>query len=250
MWKTLMLVSFVGLCFISCDLQKERTAQLKAKVDSLSVELQANQNAMQTLQEVGVLMDSIDATRFVLKTRMVEGTSFNDYTERMVDINKYVKEAHDRIVSLEEKVRSMSGSTSSYSGTIKRLKGDLEKRMLELAELKETVAKYRNENDNLIQTVTLQEAELADKLDQLKNKETDVVRLQNEVSDLLVKSKFDEAESYYARAVAVEETARRTHLAPRKKKNTRKEALELYKLAVFYGKEEAQVKVTELEEKI
>ena len=53
-----------------------------------------------------------------------------------------------------------------------------------------------------------------------------------------------------ARAQAVEEAANRTKLAPRKKKDTYKEALELYKKSVSLGKAEAQAKVDELEKKL
>jgi len=42
----------------------------------------------------------------------------------------------------------------------------------------------------------------------------------------------------------VEEAANRTKLAPRKKKETYKEAIELYKKALSMGKTEAQAKLT------
>jgi hypothetical protein len=59
-----------------------------------------------------------------------------------------------------------------------------------------------------------------------------------------------EADSYFMRAQAVEEAANRTKLAPKKKKDTLKEAIELYKKALSLGKTEAQDKITELEKKI
>jgi hypothetical protein len=48
----------------------------------------------------------------------------------------------------------------------------------------------------------------------------------------------------------VEEAANRTKLAPRKKKETLKEAIELYKKALSLGKQEAQARIAELEKKI
>jgi hypothetical protein len=48
----------------------------------------------------------------------------------------------------------------------------------------------------------------------------------------------------------VEEAANRTKLAPRKKKETYKEAIELYKKALSMGKQEAQDKITALEKKV
>jgi hypothetical protein len=61
---------------------------------------------------------------------------------------------------------------------------------------------------------------------------------------------MNEADSYFARATAVEEAANRTKLAPRKKKETYKEAIELYKKALSMGKQEAQDKITALEKKV
>ena len=130
---------------------------------------------------------------------------------------------------------------------IKKLKHDLETRNQELAAFQEQVEKYRNQNSNLVQTVGLQSAEITDKLGQIEVKQQEIAKLETQVKDLLEVSKIDEAESYFARARAVEESANRTRFAPRKKRETRKEALELYKLAVFYGKEEAKEKVSELE---
>ena len=49
---------------------------------------------------------------------------------------------------------------------------------------------------------------------------------------------------------AVEEAARRTKLAPRKKKQTLMEALELYEQALVRGKEEARSKVDELKRRL
>jgi chromosome segregation ATPase len=238
----------VGMLF-SCN-KKNEVAELLKKLDSLNVELQTNQNTMQTLQEVGILIDSIDASRDVLRTRMLEGTSLEDYTTRLYDINNYVKDANKRIATLEDRVKSLNGSNSSFTGTLKRLKGELEKRNNELTLLQETVTQYRNENDNLKQTVNLQETEIADKLEQLKTKQLEIIKLDKDISELTSQSEMAEAETYYILASAIEETANRTHFAPRKKKETRKEALEMYRLAANRGIDKAQAKIEELEKKM
>jgi hypothetical protein len=66
----------------------------------------------------------------------------------------------------------------------------------------------------------------------------------------MVQSKLSEADSYYARAEAVEEAANRTKLAPRKKKETLKEAIELYKKAQSLGNTKAQAKIDELTKRV
>jgi hypothetical protein len=51
----------------------------------------------------------------------------------------------------------------------------------------------------------------------------------------------------YAQGQALEIAAARTKLAPRKKKETQREALELYKQSYSLGKQEAKFKIDELE---
>lgn len=250
MWrKTVFLLSLVGV-FYGCDMRKGERVRLQTKVDSLSAELETTHKAVSTLHDVAALMDSIDAHRNALRTSMVEGTSFDDYTSRMKEINQFVKQAQERIAFLENRVKSLKSSSSSYAGTIEKLKHDLNARNEELAAMQAQVDKYRNENDNLVQTVNLQKSEIADKLNQLQSKSGTIDTLERRVNDMIAESKIDEAEAYYLRAQAVEETANRTRFAPKKKRNTRKEALELYKLAASFGKGEAESKIRELEKEI
>jgi len=65
----------------------------------------------------------------------------------------------------------------------------------------------------------------------------------------MVQYKVDGAEAYFVHVQTVEEAARRTKFASRKKKRTQKETLELYKMALFLGKEDAQPKIAALEKK-
>jgi hypothetical protein len=96
----------------------------------------------------------------------------------------------------------------------------------------------------------LQEAELTDKEAQIAAKEQELALIEARIQELMVQSKMTEADAYYARAQAVEEAANRTKLAPRKKKDTLKEALELYKKAQSLGNDQAAAKIAELEKKV
>jgi phosphoglycerate dehydrogenase-like enzyme len=58
------------------------------------------------------------------------------------------------------------------------------------------------------------------------------------------------ANLYFAQAEALEKAANRTHFAARKKKETRREALELYRLSLSMGNMKAQNKIDELEKKL
>lgn len=247
MVKKFLFVASMGAVMMSCGGNSEK---LQLQVDSLKNELQTSQQFATTLQEVGVLMDSIDASRQLLRVNMVEGTTYDDYKSRMKDINNYVKDTQGKISDLEKTLKKSKSNNNVLSSTIKKLKADLEERNKEIAALNEQVDQLKNENQNLITTVGLQEAELTDKEAQIAAKQQELALIEARIQEMMVQSKMSEADSYFARGQAVEEAANRTKLAPRKKKDTYKEAIELYKKALSLGKEEAQAKITALEKKI
>jgi uncharacterized protein YhaN len=247
MFKKLLLVLIVGTLMMGCDKGSEK---LQTQIDSLRQELQTSQEFAQTLQEVGVMMDSIDANRQLLRVNMVEGTTYEDYSSRMKDINNYVKDTQRKIEDLEKSLKKSKGATNSYAATIKKLKADLESKNAEILQLQEQVDRYRNENENLVSTVTLQSKEIDDQEAELQAKRQELALIESRIQELMVQGKVNEADQYFARAQAIELAATRTKLAPRKKKETYKEAIELYKKALSLGKAEAQTKIDELEKKI
>lgn len=248
MLKRFFIVLSMAGVLVSCD-QREKQ-KLTAKVDSLNSELIASAEAAKTLQEVGTLLDSVDASRQLLRTNMVEGTSYDEYISRMHDINDYVKETQRKLAELEKSARSSKSASSQYAGTIKKLKRDLEKTSKEMVALQELVNDYRSKNDNLVVTVGQRDAEIAEKAEMIRVKEQELSTIETQVKEIMAQSKVNEADAYFRQAQAVEETAKRTKFAPRKKKRTRQEALELYKMALFLGKEEAQPRIAALEQKL
>lgn len=224
--------------------------KLQSQVDSLKFELQTTQELAQTLTDVGVLMDSIDASRQLLRVNMVEGTTYDDYSSRMKDINNYVKDTQSKIEDLEKALKKSKGSSNAFSATLKKLKADLEERSKEITNLQGQVEQLSNENRNLITTTELQEAELSDKEAQIEAKGQELALIEARVQEIMIQSKMSEADSYYARGEAVEEAANRTKLAPKKKKETLKEALELYKKAQSLGNANAQAKIVLLEKRV
>ena len=109
--KKLLLVILVATLATGCG--KEEKAELQSKVDSLTVALESSQRMTQTLEDVGVLMDSIDANRQLLRINMVEGTTYDNYTSRMKDLNNYVRDTEKKIADLEKQLKkSKSGANS------------------------------------------------------------------------------------------------------------------------------------------
>ncbi|HRI80426.1 MAG TPA: hypothetical protein PLR06_12905, partial [Cyclobacteriaceae bacterium] len=200
-YKMLIVLSVAGF-MIGCGPHSKDSA--RATIDSLTHVLKTNQALSETMEEVGVLIDSIDANRNVLRARMVEGTTYDSYVARMRDINQYVKKSKQKIDALEKTARR--ANSGAYTAAIKRLKADLETRDHEIAALSEQVNQYRLQNEDLVKTVSLREEEIREKMDQIKSNQEESARLHDQISQLMVKSKLDEGESYFARANAVEET--------------------------------------------
>ena len=237
----ILSVSIAAL-MMNCD-SKER-AQLQHRVDSLSAELQASKQVEATMSEIGVLIDTIDANRQALRTEMVEGTSYSDYIKRLKDINNHITETKNKVTELEKNVKS---AKSSSAVALKRLKSDIELRSQEVLALQSEIENMRAENRKLASDITVKDSTLTSREEVIKLREQDITSLESLVKDINEQTKVKVANLYYAQAQALETAAQRTHFAPKKKKETKREALELYKLSLSLGKTEAEARIAELE---
>jgi chromosome segregation ATPase len=137
MTRNLVFALPLAALVFGCD-TKEKD-QLRTQVDSLKVELETSQKMANTLTEVGVLMDSIDASRQLLRVNMVEGTTYDDYTSRMKDINGYVRDTQKKIDDLEKTVTASNSKNNANAKLLKKLKADLENKTQEIVQLQEQV---------------------------------------------------------------------------------------------------------------
>ncbi len=229
----------------SCD-SKEK-AVLQHRVDSLNVQLNISKDAERNLNEVGILIDSIDASRKTLQVKMVEGASYGDHVARLKNINLYVQQTEAKLAQLE---KSSKNSSKASNSSIRRLKADLAKRSEEILELELKLAKEHDQNLMLWAKLNSKDSILSIKDEMIKVNERDIVSLEKLFNDTQADNKLEVANLYFAQAQALETAANRTHFAPRKKKDTRREALELYRLSLSLGKMEAQGKIDELEKKL
>lgn len=248
--KNLFLAVSLVAVMGACDMRREEMSKLNKQVDSLKVALENNEKISQALQDVGTMIDSIDRNRHLLHTRMIEGTPLEDFRSSMRDINNYVKETEKKISALENRLSTATASRRQYALAVQKMKEELQARNSELTALQEKVTEFQNQNTNLVHTVDLQRAEIEDKLAQIEAKKAETTKLEDQVTQLIAQSKLDQAEFYFTKGEILEETARRTHFAPKKRKNTTKQALDMYQLAVVCGKEEAVAKVEQLKKKL
>jgi hypothetical protein len=70
------------------------------------------------------------------------------------------------------------------------------------------------------------------------------------IQELTSKLQITEADAMFAQAQALELAAKRTRLAPRKKRETYNQALDLYTKALQAGHPQAQVKINDLKKRV
>jgi hypothetical protein len=244
MKKYILLISVAASLF-SCG--KKEKAQLQIKIDSLSVALSESKKTEVAMNEVGVMLDSIDASRHLLHAKIVEGISYADYVNRLKDINTQIKDSQVKLANLE---KSLANAKSASLITVRRLKNDLDLKSKEIVALQMDVVTLREKNNHLVTTVSQKDSIVSSRDEVIKLKNANVASLQDQAQEANEQNRIKVAGLYFAEAQALEVAANRTHFAPHKKKETRKEALELYKLSFSLGNVDAQNKILELEKKI
>ncbi|NJN24825.1 MAG: hypothetical protein HC819_01950 [Cyclobacteriaceae bacterium] len=249
MKQSIVLLFAAILVAFSCVSKKEND-QVVMENEELKAELARAQLAVSTLEEVGTLMDSIDKARNALKLELEAGTNYDDYLQRMNDINNYVSDTEAKIASLEQELNKSSSNNQSYIKTINKLKADLADKSNELTELQTTVENYKQENTDLLNTVDLKTTQIADLESNIAMKMEELNLIENRIQELMKKSQMSEADANYALGEALEEAAKRTKLAPKKKKETLQEALDYYQKSLDLGRQDAQAKIDELKEKV
>ena len=89
----LLLITILVLA--GCN--SKEVARLQLENDSLRSELSSRYNVLTSLKDVRGLLDSIDANRNSLRTNLSEGTSYQEFTTRLKDINEFVKMSEEKI---------------------------------------------------------------------------------------------------------------------------------------------------------
>jgi chromosome segregation ATPase len=245
MLKNIILGLSVAALLASCNVKENK--MLKAKIDSLNVELQASEKTAQMLQEVGVMLDSIETNRQMLRSGVVEGTQYTDYAGRLNNLNAYIKETQGKLTELEQSLKKSKASSGTYMSMVTKLKADLETSTQQIAALQQEVETVRGENQTLARHVSQRDSLITVNTDVIKVREQDIATLEGKVEEINKNAINTQADMYFAQGQALELAAHRTQFAPRKKKETKREALELYKRAYSLGKEDAKPRIDELE---
>jgi len=243
--KAYIIAIALGATLFGCDTKEK--AQLRLKVDSLHDALIESKKTEVALNEVGVILDSIDFNRHILHVKFVEGISYAEYVNRLKEINTHIKDSQAKIIELE---KSLKGSKATSSATIHRLKAELEMKSKEIVALQLDVIALRDKNGSLSASLSQKDSMISSQKEVIKLKSDNVSALEAVGQDVADQNRIKVSGLYFDQAQALETAANRTKFAPRKKKETRREALELYRLSYSLGNADAKVKIQELEKKL
>ncbi|MTI39580.1 hypothetical protein [Fulvivirga lutimaris] len=243
--KKLFILPVLILAFASCNTKQLETenAALKAAMDSLNIQIENDKVVGEQLAKVSALMDSIDKERNSLRINLETGIKSDDYEARMKSIQKYLKDTRKKLADMEK-------NNTSYSSLIKKLQKELTSKNSEITKLQNQVAMFQEENQGLISKVNLQSVEIEEKSQMIMIKEQELALIEAKMQELMIKAEVSEADAFFARGEAMELAAARTKLAPKKRKETYQEAIELYKKSQALGNTFAQAKIEVLQKKI
>lgn len=243
--KKLFILPVLILAFASCNTKQLETenAALKAAMDSLNIQIENDKVVGEQLAKVSALMDSIDKERNSLRINLETGIKSEDYETRMKGIQQYLKDTRKQLSDMEK-------NNTSYSALVRKLQKELVSKNTEITNLQNQVALFQEENQGLISKVNLQSVEIEDKNEMIMIKEQELALIEAKMQELMIKAEVSEADAFFARGEAMELAADRTKLAPKKRKETYQEALELYKKSQSLGNTFAQAKIEALQKKI
>ena len=243
----LSIIVFAPILFLlsSCGNKlKTENEQLTNRVDSLSTKLNFANEAMDALASVGATLDSVEDVHEIIRIELTEGSiSREDYSQRILLLNNLLLNAEATISNFEE-------ANSQAHAIIQKLRFDLEEQTKTVVFLESVLETSRENNISLKKAIVRQGDEIEDLEKLIEEKKQELALVEAQVQNMKFEATKSEAEAYYARAQAYEETANRTKLAPKKKKETLQQALELYRKSEELGLEKAAEKVEELEGKI
>lgn len=226
--------------------QTKENTMLKGKVDSLNTVVLENEKTLSLLGEVGTMLDSIEANRVFLRAGVLESNNPNSYIDRLKSVNAYISSTQAKIKELEATIKKNSG----YASMVAKLNVELTGAKEQIAILQADLETVNQKNTLLTQTLVQKDSMLVASSEVVKAKEQNIASLETKVEETNKSSVSAQADLYFAQGQALELAAARTKFTPRKKKETQREALELYKRAYSLGKTDSKQKIEALEKEL
>jgi hypothetical protein len=243
MKSTTAILVFACLIVLSaCNSGK--IEKLTAQNDSLRLELKQAQSILNNFAAVTASLDSLEGIRKVVSSKVNGKSAHEVMASKIYAINEHVLATDKAIKSLDHQLKSSRYENSAYVMMMDAVKSELQIRVSEVSVLEGNIADVEQHNEE----ITLEkEKTVSELLSKVNEKQLALASLEDRLHRMESNFRNAEAEAVYARAIAVEESARKTRLAPAKKKEALNEALELYKKAKALGKVEADLNIQALQ---
>ena len=217
---------------------------LSAQNDSLRQELQQAQAVISQFTKISASLDSLEGLRKVTIAKKIQRPVHEVMASKITKINEHVLASDSKIKSLDHQLKSTRYENSAYIMMIDAVKSELQIRVDEVTTLEKNIDVVEQQNQELS---VEKERIVSDMLAKVNEKQVALSSLEDRLHHMEKNFRNAEAEAVYARAIAVEESARKTRFAPAKRKLALTEALELYKKAKALGKAEADLNIQQLE---
>jgi hypothetical protein len=237
----LLFISVLTLS--SCN--NKKLERLTFQNDSLKLELKKAQAILTNYEEVTASVDALEGLRKVIPVDAISKTTHKAMASKIEAIHEHVLTSDKTIKSLDHQLKSSRYENSAYIMMVDAVKSELQIRVDEVTVLEGNIAAVERQNQEISRE---KEKVVSELLSKVNDKQIALSGLEDRLHRMEASFRNAEAEAVYARAVAVEQSARKTRLAPAKKKLTLSEALELYKKARALGKVEADLNIQALEQ--
>lgn len=235
------LIVIAGIASILSSCKEPQYGLLKRENDSLHREIQTRKQIIMTLNEAERILDSIEISYDSKKDVN------QSITSRLIAVRDHIKDSHRKLSNLEEELTETRYEANIHLMMLDALKGDLNISVANVEVMEDTLGTEVSRNNKLEQHLSVQEQSLRDLKEDIVRKHEQLNLLEQDVVVLEQGLGVSSAEMAYAKAQRTELVGRRMLLAPQKKHETMKEALELYKKAYTLGKKEAKERITYLE---
>ncbi len=150
------------------------------------------------MNKIDVLMDSIESAEQSLTLGLAEGVSYDNYEERLRNVQNYIENSKTEISKLEKSLSSTVSKNKLFMRQISELKKNVAEREQTIVQLSNQVNEFREENSSLVKTVDLQKGEIMAQERLINDKKLELAKIEANLAKLQADAKMAKADAYLA----------------------------------------------------
>jgi hypothetical protein len=238
-----IIFTFLAACFLLTSCENRFTAQLEKERDSLQ-QIIKNRSDLHVIIAVSNLLDSIENVAGIPDApRDFEPTSLAD---RVRSLGARLGQAEAKLLALNKSLRASQNETDAYLMLADAFRGEVEIRDSDVEALTDQVTVLTDKSNQMSASLASAELKIGDLFNQHSEKDHQLA----ELNIVLRSYKNEEAERCYQQGERLKASSKRIWYSAPKRKETIREAVELYKKAYLLGKADAITEIEHLEKKI